>query len=290
MRPVILGADFMSERKAVVDFKEDKVTFEMPMGRTSVSFGENSASCGRELLSVFGEDEQESGGTVGIGVCKNLSEIEREKLFSLLSEFESVFSERASCVRKYVFRIRLTDYRPFFCKSYPIPKAYEAEVDKQIGDMLEEGIIEKTVSSYLNPLLVVKKPGGGVRLCLDARRLNEVTFPERDGPPRLFDILQKFDGTRYFMIGGKTSVPKNKKSRKRLLHSLTILEILQFTRRRGKFAVPREITQTVWAFPQIPFIGTPREGFWALRKFHPPPNHTEVVGASASPSDVFCSF
>ena len=51
---------------------------------------------------------------------------------------------------------------------------------RELDKMLEGGIIERSVSHYSNPLVVVIKKDGRVRLCLDARRINQIIIPDRE--------------------------------------------------------------------------------------------------------------
>ena len=63
--------------------------------------------------------------------------------------------------------------------------------------MMEGGIIERSVSHYSNPLVVVIKKDGGVRLCLDARKINQIIIPDRESPESINEIFQKFSGVRF---------------------------------------------------------------------------------------------
>ena len=59
------------------------------------------------------------------------------------------------------------------------------------------GIIERSVSPYLNPLVVVIKKDGRVRLCLDTHRINQIIIPDRESPEPIDEIFQKFSGVKY---------------------------------------------------------------------------------------------
>lgn len=45
------------------------------------------------------------------------------------------------------------------------------------------GIIERCISEYSNPLVIVKKKNGKLRLCLDARELNKMMVKDLECPP-----------------------------------------------------------------------------------------------------------
>ncbi|GFX67629.1 transposon Ty3-I Gag-Pol polyprotein [Trichonephila clavipes] len=46
------------------------------------------------------------------------------------------------------------------------------EVNKQIEEWLNEGIIRPSSSEYASPIVMVKKKDGSSRMCIDYRKLN----------------------------------------------------------------------------------------------------------------------
>ena len=54
-------------------------------------------------------------------------------------------------------------------------------VDRQVQEMLDQGIVEPCFSPLAAPLVLVQKKDGSTRICVDCRALNEVT--EKDGYP-----------------------------------------------------------------------------------------------------------
>lgn len=63
--------------------------------------------------------------------------------------------------------------------------------------MLKLGIIEVSNSPYINPIVIVtKKKYGSIKLCLDARRLNERILLEYDSPLSMDDILNQYNSTK----------------------------------------------------------------------------------------------
>ena len=45
-------------------------------------------------------------------------------------------------------------------RTYPIPMRYAEEVETEIRRMLDNNVIERSNSNFLNPLVVVKKKNG----------------------------------------------------------------------------------------------------------------------------------
>ncbi len=58
------------------------------------------------------------------------------------------------------------------------------------------GIIERCRSNWASPLVPVRKPDGNVRLCVDYRRLNEVTEKEPYYIPSFDEMVEKVGAGR----------------------------------------------------------------------------------------------
>lgn len=72
------------------------------------------------------------------------------------------------------------------------------EVEKQINQWLQDGIISEETSDYSAPLVLVKKPDGSTRICVDYRQLNKKTIKERFPLPLIEDIFNKLQGAMFF--------------------------------------------------------------------------------------------
>ena len=70
-------------------------------------------------------------------------------------------------------------------------------IELEIERMLKARIIERSTSSYCNPLRIVQRSDGNIRICLDARFINNIIESENEAPPRISEILQKFHGIKY---------------------------------------------------------------------------------------------
>lgn len=79
---------------------------------------------------------------------------------------------------------------------YIISPYVQKEVHAEIDRLLEIGAIFPCCSPWNNPMIVVRKATGKVRLCLDARKLNAVTSKDAYPQPQLNRILSQLTGTR----------------------------------------------------------------------------------------------
>jgi hypothetical protein len=88
-------------------------------------------------------------------------------------------------------------------KIYRLAEAHKDEVDKQVVQMLDQGIIRPSHSEWNFPLIVVPKnmDASGEkkwRICIDFRRLNDVSIGDSYPLPNIQDILDKIGRARYF--------------------------------------------------------------------------------------------
>ena len=67
-----------------------------------------------------------------------------------------------------------------------------------LQENLAKGWIIPSTADFHSPILFVKKPGGGLRLCVDYRALNEVTKRNRYPLPLIDEIIQKVKGCKFF--------------------------------------------------------------------------------------------
>ena len=79
---------------------------------------------------------------------------------------------------------------------YRIPHAKQDQLANEIREMLEQGVISKSISSFNSPLLIVPKPNGKIRPCIDYRRLNDITIPIAFPIPRISDLLNSLSTTK----------------------------------------------------------------------------------------------
>ena len=64
-------------------------------------------------------------------------------------------------------------------------------MDPEIKEMLELGVIEKSVSPYSSPVVLVPKEDGSVRFCIDFRKLNKVTKFDAEPMLNMEEVIKR---------------------------------------------------------------------------------------------------
>jgi hypothetical protein len=72
------------------------------------------------------------------------------------------------------------------------------ELKKQLADMLSKGLIRPSASPWGSPVLFVDKRDGTIRLCVDYRKLNEVTIKNKYPLPKIEDLFDQLNGAKVF--------------------------------------------------------------------------------------------
>jgi hypothetical protein len=94
---------------------------------------------------------------------------------------------------------------PINTRSYRLPEAQKAEIERQVDKLLEEGIVEESNSPWNSPLLVVAKKtdAGGERkwrIVVDFRKLNEKTTGNTYPLPDITEILDQLGQSKIFFV------------------------------------------------------------------------------------------
>lgn len=126
-----------------------------------------------------------------------LSVAENEKLDQVIGKFVVSNDDFLGCTNLILHTIDTGNAEPVVKRAYPVSPYIQKAIDLELDRMLKLDIIETSCSEWANPLVAVKKPTGAVRLCLDARNLNEKTRKDRYPVQHIWRILQQIKATKY---------------------------------------------------------------------------------------------
>ena len=87
---------------------------------------------------------------------------------------------------------------PICQRARPVPIHVQEKVRKELQGMLDANIIRPSTSEWSSPIVIVKKKDGGIRLCVDFRAVNDVTWKDSFPLPRIDDLLERLHGAHLF--------------------------------------------------------------------------------------------
>lgn len=88
--------------------------------------------------------------------------------------------------------------QPVNIKSYRYNPAQKDEIERQIKEMLQQGIIQPSYSPFASPVLLVQKKDLTWRFCVDYRQLNAITVRNRFPMPVVEELLDELAGSKWF--------------------------------------------------------------------------------------------
>ena len=106
--------------------------------------------------------------------------------------------KKPSLVKNMKHPIITDDALPVNKKPHRIPHAWNDEVNKQIKEMLDNGIIRPSSLPWNSPIILAKKKDNSTRFVCDFRGLNDVTKKDACPLPHIRDVLDKMQGSQYW--------------------------------------------------------------------------------------------
>ena len=186
--PVILGVYFLQTHRVLLDFSTTPVKF----GTTDVP----DVSSNQELstVAIYKAEQTEKIKCYPIAVLQDVTNVVDEyaipwfnkedvielphslnpNLQQLLQQYQQLFRcspGKTSLAQHYI----PTQGSPVRVLPRRIPAHYKTQIQAQIQDMLNKGIIDESSSPWLSPVVIVPKKSGEIRLCVDYHQLNKQT-------------------------------------------------------------------------------------------------------------------
>ena len=144
---------------------------------------------------------------------------QRDSLVQVLACYSDVFAlndDELGTTHVVEHSIDTGEAQPIRQYARRIPYAMRDKLKELIEDMRRRGVIRPTRSPWASPVVLVSKRDGGIRFCVDYRRLNSVTKLDVYPLPRIDDHLDALAGSKYFstldLSAGFWQVPMAKDS------------------------------------------------------------------------------
>ena len=126
-----------------------------------------------------------------------LSPDQRASLQGVLVEFADVFQDKPWRTLVVEHTIETGSAPPVKPPPYRLPQAYRQAVKAELEEMISSRIIEPAASEWGAPIVPVKKRDGSLRICVDYRRLNQISVSDAYPMPRVDDLIDQVGKSTY---------------------------------------------------------------------------------------------
>ena len=174
----------------------------------------------------------------------------KEMVKRLFNEYEDIFAKNSADYGQTDIckhEIDTGEERPVRQRARRLVRAHVPEVQKQINDYYEQGVISPSDSEWASNILLVKKKTGEFRMCIDYRELNAKTKKlDQYALPRIDDTLDALGRAKYFCTLD-------------LINGYHQVELTDSAKEKTAFIAPH-CNPTLWEFNYMPFglVGAPR--------------------------------
>ena len=232
-------------------------------GNVNVRVGDQIGVINSVLTTDVVSDNIDDGASGSWEDEVDLSHLESEQkkdIYNILSKYRQVFSANDSDIglaSVTSHKIRLTDETPIYQRPRRVPQPISEELERQCRELCDADIIEPSTSAWSSPIVPVRKKDGTIRMCIDYRKLNKVTVPDKFPIPNLLDSIYGLKGTKFFtkldLVRGYYQLPVDEKSRPYTAFSTNRnhwqFKRLSFGLRNAPSAFQREIQAVLQSFP-----------------------------------------
>lgn len=141
--------------------------------------------------------------------CKDLKEADVGPVKKLLYKYQDIFSTGDFDIGRtgvVTHSIRLKpDAQPVRQRPYRHAPVQEEEIERQVSQLKEHGLITEGHGAWSSPVVLVKKKNGKWRFCVDYRKVNQLTEGDAYPLPRIDDSLDALGGNNYYSTVDMTS-------------------------------------------------------------------------------------
>lgn len=213
-------------------------------------------------------DEEKPAKFDPVNVKHELSDTQQLQLDEVILTFDTAKSDEVlGCTDRTIHTIDTGDAKPIKQRQYVVSPYVQDGITAEINRMLARGIIKRVDNpTWLNPVIAVRKTNGKIRLCIDARKLNNATVKNAYPQPNANRILGLLKGTKYLSAIDLTEaffqIPLDGESQRKTAFAITGVGAFMFQRMAmglcNASATISELVQNVfgcelepWAFHYI---------------------------------------
>ena len=200
---IVIGMDWLSKHHAEIICHEKTIRIPLSNGEVLVLQGDKSGTP-LNIISCMKAYKCLKKGYFAVLAHVKEKKVEEKKVEDVLvvREFPEVFPEELPGLppsRQIEFHIDLVPgATPVARAPYRLAPSELLELSNQLQELLEKGFIRPSFSPWGAPVLFVKKKDGSFRMCIDYRELNKLTIKNRYPLPRIDDLFDQLQGSKFY--------------------------------------------------------------------------------------------
>ncbi|GFT88309.1 retrovirus-related Pol polyprotein from transposon 412 [Trichonephila clavipes] len=178
---------------------DDKLKFEAVIGsdlleQASISFTKEGVKFNKyenhaQLMQISAENLQEE---------LDLRHVENRQIKKELEKLIQDYKPEKTASTDVTMRIILKDEEQVCQPPRRLAFTERQEVNKQIEEWLNEGIIRPSSSEYASPIVMVKKKDGSSKMCIDYRKLDQKLVKDKFPLPIIEDVLDTLQEAKVY--------------------------------------------------------------------------------------------
>lgn len=190
---ILLGREFLREH----NFAQIKLNFDKgnSSGSFDVSLMNEVIGSKAEVINVISSETRKIEFDIGDSpeTLARKSEIEGAVYDNYLNR-----EKPSHPLVTHEITIKLKEDKVFNVNPRRLSPLERRELERQVNDLLEMGVIRESHSEYSSRVVFVKKKDSSLRMCVDYRPLNKLIVRHHFPTPIAEDEIQKFYNKRYF--------------------------------------------------------------------------------------------
>ena len=195
--PLMLGLDFCLKTKTVINFGDKTYGVWSPGGYTHYPFTPRAPSTLSAVHLYLAIPVTQTVGEPGGSPLPRFPNVPPE-VECLFQKWPSVCSGQLGKTNVITHKVHTVDEMPVRCRAYRVSPFKRQIIVDEVQKMLDKGIVEPSDSAWAAPVVLVKKPDGSNRFCVNYKGLNAKTQQDAYPMPLIHDILESMHGACHF--------------------------------------------------------------------------------------------
>jgi hypothetical protein len=208
---IVLGIPYLYDRKAIFHRHENKYhlfkngveyivrahTKKMNLSLVNVGQMKKLVNVSKNFVLLMIKPKEDIENEAFKGCDTKL----KSDLYKIVNQYDEMFKEPKGLPLKrgVQHEIQLQQECPLpNIGMYRMSVMEIAEIEKQIQELLDKGVIVPSSSPCGSPIVLVPKKDGTWHMCVDFKALNKITVKNRYPLPRIDDFLDQLKDAKYF--------------------------------------------------------------------------------------------